>query len=206
MKFANSRKKVVATRSSEGRKKETRVLHSTCNQSNLKHSKQFSIVRCHHYSHQRSAESPPTHFINSTPLQSITMARVSPLPSVASTVRAYALPIVLFAGAMYYQLFVIPNAFPSSHYDGISLLLCFILVRFLFILFYFMLSVLQFCKLRAIVPLIRSRRLTTSLNLNGTSVFTVTEWFHCRFALAVEYSLNLHTSHILCIFRQTEIK
>lgn len=38
----------------------------------------------------------------------------------ASTVRAYALPIILFAGAMFYQLFIIPNAFPPSHYDGNS--------------------------------------------------------------------------------------
>ncbi|XP_014496322.1 uncharacterized protein LOC106757965 isoform X2 [Vigna radiata var. radiata] len=55
------------------------------------------------------------------------MPRVSANPSssglfsVASTVRAYALPIVLFAGAMYYQLFVIPNAFPRSHYDVLQI-------------------------------------------------------------------------------------
>ncbi|KOM40297.1 hypothetical protein LR48_Vigan04g049500 [Vigna angularis] len=39
----------------------------------------------------------------------------------ASTVRAYTLPIILFAGAMYYQLFVIPNAFPRSHYDVLQI-------------------------------------------------------------------------------------
>ncbi|WVZ19087.1 hypothetical protein V8G54_006409 [Vigna mungo] len=55
------------------------------------------------------------------------MPRVSANPSssrlfsVASTVRAYALPIILFAGAMYYQLFVIPNAFPRSHYDVLQI-------------------------------------------------------------------------------------
>ncbi|XP_027904615.1 uncharacterized protein LOC114164227 isoform X2 [Vigna unguiculata] len=41
--------------------------------------------------------------------------------SVASTFRAYTLPIILFAGAMYYQLFVIPNAFPRSHYDVLQI-------------------------------------------------------------------------------------
>lgn len=38
--------------------------------------------------------------------------------SVASAIRAYSLPLILFAGAMYYQLFVIPKSFPLSHYDG----------------------------------------------------------------------------------------
>lgn len=57
---------------------------------------------------------------------SVAMSRVSANSSpsrslsVASTFRAYTLPIILFAGAMYYQLFVIPNAFPRSHYDGNS--------------------------------------------------------------------------------------
>ncbi|BAT79633.1 hypothetical protein VIGAN_02254800 [Vigna angularis var. angularis] len=55
------------------------------------------------------------------------MPRVSANPSssrlfsMASTVRAYTLPIILFAGAMYYQLFVIPNAFPRSHYDVLQI-------------------------------------------------------------------------------------
>ncbi|KAL2340747.1 hypothetical protein Fmac_008687 [Flemingia macrophylla] len=54
------------------------------------------------------------------------MPRVSsstplPSPSMASTLRAYALPIILFAGAMFYQLVLIPNAFPSSHYDVLQI-------------------------------------------------------------------------------------
>ncbi|KAK7354148.1 hypothetical protein VNO80_19606 [Phaseolus coccineus] len=57
----------------------------------------------------------------------MTMPRVSANPSpscfvsMASTVRAYALPIILFAGAMFYQLFIIPNAFPPSHYDVLQI-------------------------------------------------------------------------------------
>ncbi|KAL9314199.1 hypothetical protein ACSQ67_019651 [Phaseolus vulgaris] len=57
----------------------------------------------------------------------MTMPRVSAnhspscLVSMASTVRAYALPIILFAGAMFYQLFIIPNAFPPSHYDVLQI-------------------------------------------------------------------------------------
>ncbi|XP_020213903.1 uncharacterized protein LOC109798104 isoform X2 [Cajanus cajan] len=50
------------------------------------------------------------------------MPRVSSsTPSMASTLRAYALPILLFAGAMFYQLFLIPNAFPPSHYDVLQI-------------------------------------------------------------------------------------
>ncbi|XP_027351211.1 uncharacterized protein LOC113862317 [Abrus precatorius] len=45
----------------------------------------------------------------------------SPSASMASTIRAYALPIILFAGAMFYQLFLIPNAFPPSHYDVLQI-------------------------------------------------------------------------------------
>ncbi|XP_028763498.1 uncharacterized protein LOC114721801 isoform X1 [Neltuma alba] len=55
------------------------------------------------------------------------MARVSAPPSqatpssMASIIRAYSLPLILFAGAMYYQLFVIPKSFPPSHYDVLKI-------------------------------------------------------------------------------------
>ncbi|KAI4335976.1 hypothetical protein L6164_014560 [Bauhinia variegata] len=42
-------------------------------------------------------------------------------PSIASTVKAYSLPLLLFAGALFYQLCVIPNAFPPSHYDVLKI-------------------------------------------------------------------------------------
>ncbi|KAK7304643.1 hypothetical protein VNO77_42528 [Canavalia gladiata] len=45
----------------------------------------------------------------------------SPVASMASILKAYALPIILFAGAMFYQLFLIPNAFPPSHYDVLQI-------------------------------------------------------------------------------------
>lgn len=65
--------------------------------------------------------------ITATTSDSITMSRVSAnsspsrLVSMASIVRAYTLPILLFAGAMFYQLFLIPNAFPPSHYDVLQI-------------------------------------------------------------------------------------
>ncbi|PQP93131.1 uncharacterized protein Pyn_31186 [Prunus yedoensis var. nudiflora] len=37
--------------------------------------------------------------------------------SMASTFRAYSLPLILFAAAMFFQLFVIPKSFPPSNYD-----------------------------------------------------------------------------------------
>ncbi|XP_057443153.1 uncharacterized protein LOC130734660 isoform X2 [Lotus japonicus] len=53
------------------------------------------------------------------------MARVpisqSPSTSVVSTIRAYALPLIFFAGAMFYQLVAIPNAFPPSRYDVLQI-------------------------------------------------------------------------------------
>ncbi|KAK7281776.1 hypothetical protein RIF29_10040 [Crotalaria pallida] len=48
-------------------------------------------------------------------------ATPSPSPSTASTIRAYSLPLVLFSVAMFYQLFLIPNAFPPSHYDVLQI-------------------------------------------------------------------------------------
>ncbi|WJX32062.1 hypothetical protein P8452_20433 [Trifolium repens] len=47
----------------------------------------------------------------------------SPLPSssMASIIKAYSLPAILFAAAMFYQLFLIPNAFPPSHYDVLQI-------------------------------------------------------------------------------------
>ncbi|KAK7411427.1 hypothetical protein VNO78_02860 [Psophocarpus tetragonolobus] len=65
--------------------------------------------------------------ITNSQSRSIAMPRVSEnaspssFVSMASTIRAYALPIVLFAGAMFYQLFIIPNAFPPSHYDVLQI-------------------------------------------------------------------------------------
>ncbi|KAK4264169.1 hypothetical protein QN277_025380 [Acacia crassicarpa] len=55
------------------------------------------------------------------------MARVSAppsqttSPSTASIIRSYSLPLILLAGAMYYQLFVIPKSFPPSHYDVLKI-------------------------------------------------------------------------------------
>ncbi|KAI6683146.1 hypothetical protein NL676_029059 [Syzygium grande] len=46
------------------------------------------------------------------------MARVS---SMLTTVKAYSVPLMLFIGAMVYQLVVIPNTFPRSHYDVLGL-------------------------------------------------------------------------------------
>ncbi|KAE8124010.1 hypothetical protein FH972_018922 [Carpinus fangiana] len=49
------------------------------------------------------------------------MARVSSepsaRPSMASTIKAYSVPLILFAAAICFQLFVIPKSFPASHYD-----------------------------------------------------------------------------------------
>ncbi|KAF3437633.1 hypothetical protein FNV43_RR20389 [Rhamnella rubrinervis] len=42
-------------------------------------------------------------------------------PSMASTIKAYSVPLVLFLGALFYQLFVIPNSFPPSHYDVLGI-------------------------------------------------------------------------------------
>ncbi|PKI33756.1 dnaJ homolog subfamily C member 16 isoform X1 [Punica granatum] len=42
------------------------------------------------------------------------MAMVS---STLTRVKAYALPLILFTGAMFFQLIVIPQSFPRSHYD-----------------------------------------------------------------------------------------
>ncbi|XP_054807258.1 uncharacterized protein LOC129309633 isoform X2 [Prosopis cineraria] len=55
------------------------------------------------------------------------MARVSAPPcqatpsSMASIIRAYSLPLILFAGALCCQLFVIPKSFPPSHYDVLNI-------------------------------------------------------------------------------------
>ncbi|KAK4781631.1 hypothetical protein SAY86_015733 [Trapa natans] len=37
--------------------------------------------------------------------------------SLLATFKAYSLPLILFSGAMFYQLLVIPQSFPPSHYD-----------------------------------------------------------------------------------------
>ncbi|XP_059644075.1 uncharacterized protein LOC132285859 [Cornus florida] len=42
-------------------------------------------------------------------------------PSMASILKAYSLPLILFTVSMYYQLFVIPRSFPVSHYDVLGI-------------------------------------------------------------------------------------
>ncbi|XP_040988912.1 uncharacterized protein LOC121236527 isoform X2 [Juglans microcarpa x Juglans regia] len=53
------------------------------------------------------------------------MARVSSgsaaRSSMASRIKAYSLPLVLFAAAMFYQLFVISKSFPPTHYDVLGI-------------------------------------------------------------------------------------
>ncbi|CAN8304800.1 unnamed protein product [Cochlearia groenlandica] len=44
------------------------------------------------------------------------MAKETPSP-MASVVRAYAAPILIFVLAMFFQLFLLPRSFPPSHYD-----------------------------------------------------------------------------------------
>ena len=49
------------------------------------------------------------------------MAKESPSPSsssMSSVLRAYAAPIFIFVLAMFFQLFLLPRSFPTSHYDG----------------------------------------------------------------------------------------
>ncbi|CAN6901283.1 unnamed protein product [Brassica oleracea] len=48
------------------------------------------------------------------------MAKESPFPSsssMSSVLRAYAAPIFIFVLAMFFQLFLLPRSFPTSHYD-----------------------------------------------------------------------------------------
>nr|VDD58640.1 unnamed protein product [Brassica oleracea] len=48
------------------------------------------------------------------------MAKESPSPSsssMSSVLRAYAAPIFIFVLAMFFQLFLLPRSFPTSHYD-----------------------------------------------------------------------------------------
>lgn len=42
-------------------------------------------------------------------------------PSVASILKAYWLPTILFSAALFFQLFVIPNSFPPSRYDVLGI-------------------------------------------------------------------------------------
>ena len=35
-----------------------------------------------------------------------------------STIKAYSVPLVLFLGALFYQVVLIPKVFPPSHYEG----------------------------------------------------------------------------------------
>ncbi|GAV84669.1 hypothetical protein CFOL_v3_28111 [Cephalotus follicularis] len=48
------------------------------------------------------------------------MARVSS-SSIASTIKAYSVPLLLFSLAMLYQLVILPRSFPPSHYDVLGL-------------------------------------------------------------------------------------
>lgn len=41
--------------------------------------------------------------------------------SVVSTVKAYFIPFIFFAASLFYQLVVIPRAFPRSHYDALGI-------------------------------------------------------------------------------------
>lgn len=54
------------------------------------------------------------------------VSRVSAKPAAASsllsTLKAYFIPFILFSTSLFYQLIVIPRAFPRSHYDGDSTL------------------------------------------------------------------------------------
>ncbi|KAF5730165.1 dnaJ subfamily C member 16-like isoform X1 [Tripterygium wilfordii] len=45
----------------------------------------------------------------------------APRSSMASTIKAYSVPIVLFSIAIFYQLFVLPRSFPPSHYDVLGI-------------------------------------------------------------------------------------
>ncbi|XP_062030161.1 uncharacterized protein LOC133746019 [Rosa rugosa] len=48
-------------------------------------------------------------------------AKATSSSSMASTIRAYSLPLILFIVAMYFQLSVIPKSFPPSHYAVLGL-------------------------------------------------------------------------------------
>lgn len=39
----------------------------------------------------------------------------------ASVIKAYLVPLILFSGAIFYQVVVIPNSFPPSHYDVLQI-------------------------------------------------------------------------------------
>ncbi|POO01966.1 Terminal organelle assembly protein [Trema orientale] len=41
--------------------------------------------------------------------------------AVVSTIKAYTLPLVLFFGALFYQVVLIPKSFPPSHYDVLQI-------------------------------------------------------------------------------------
>ncbi|KAA8542456.1 hypothetical protein F0562_023408 [Nyssa sinensis] len=42
-------------------------------------------------------------------------------PAMASTLRAYSLPLILFIASMFYQLTIIPRSYPPSHYDVLGI-------------------------------------------------------------------------------------
>ncbi|KAJ9163588.1 hypothetical protein P3X46_023239 [Hevea brasiliensis] len=47
--------------------------------------------------------------------------RVAASSSILSPIKAYAVPLFLFALAIFYQLFVLPRFFPPSHYDVLGI-------------------------------------------------------------------------------------
>lgn len=44
-----------------------------------------------------------------------------PTSSMASTIKSYSVPLILFSVAVFYQLVVIPISFPTSHYDVLGI-------------------------------------------------------------------------------------
>uniref|UniRef100_A0A2P2LZ45 Uncharacterized protein n=1 Tax=Rhizophora mucronata TaxID=61149 RepID=A0A2P2LZ45_RHIMU len=55
--------------------------------------------------------------------------------SIASAIKAYAMPLFLLSLSMFYQLVVIPRSFPPSHYDGLfTLIICGRIMCYMFIL------------------------------------------------------------------------
>lgn len=50
-----------------------------------------------------------------TPPQSVSIS------SIASAVRAYSLPLILLSASIFFQLFVLPRSFPTSHYDVLGI-------------------------------------------------------------------------------------
>ncbi|GFP87467.1 Dnaj homolog subfamily c member 10 [Phtheirospermum japonicum] len=56
-----------------------------------------------------------------TPGRQIPPSNQNYVPSIKSTLKAYALPIVLLAASIFYQLVVLPRNFPPSYYDVLGI-------------------------------------------------------------------------------------